>query len=89
MAVRPIFGVVLDGQGMSLFKYKNGVMGMMVTGSGDTLEALESAGCANRLIGSDGVIEVGVNGGPAVRMRGVSTGGKWENIRCGWWFARQ
>jgi UDP-N-acetylglucosamine 3-dehydrogenase len=76
----PIFGVVVEGQGMSLFKYKNGVMGMMVTGPGDTLNSLNSAGCANRLIGSDGVIEVGVNNGPVVRMRGISTGGRWENV---------
>lgn len=77
---RPIFGVVLDGQGMSQFKYKNGVMGMMVTGSRDTLGTLASAGCAIRLVGSDGVIEIGVNDGPEVRLRGLSTGGKWKNV---------
>jgi len=80
---RPIFGVVVDGQGMSLFKYKNGVMGMMVTGSRDVLSTLKNAGCANRLIGSDGVIEVGFNNGSGVRIRCVSTGGKWENKDVG------
>jgi UDP-N-acetylglucosamine 3-dehydrogenase len=74
----PIFGVVVEGQGMSLFKYKNGVMGMMVTGSQNILGSLKSADCANRLVGSDGVIEVGFNGGQGVRVRGISTGGKWQ-----------
>ena len=77
---RPIFDVVVEGQAMSLFRYKNGVMGMMVTGSRDKLDGLKSAGCANRLIGSEGVIEVGVDDGPDVRMRGATTGGKWENV---------
>lgn len=77
---RSLFGVVIDGQGLSQFKYKNGVMGLMVTGSRDTLGALKSAGCANRLIGSDGVIEVGVNDGPKVRVRGITTEGKWKKI---------
>ena len=76
----PIFGVALEGQGLSLFRYKNGVMGMMVTGSRDILGGLKGAGCANRLIGSDGVIEVGFNGGQGLRLRSVLTGGKWENV---------
>jgi predicted dehydrogenase len=76
----PIFGVVVEGQGMSLFRYKNGVMGVMVTGSRDVLGSMQSAGCANRLIGSEGVIEVGFNGGQGVRMRSISTGGQWEEI---------
>ncbi|MDF1515121.1 MAG: hypothetical protein P1S60_15025 [Anaerolineae bacterium] len=37
---RLIFGVMLEGQGISLFKYKNGVMGMMLTGSRELLESL-------------------------------------------------
>lgn len=77
---RPIFGVVVEGQGVSLFRYRNGVMGLMVTGANAVLGNVRSAGCANRLVGSDGVIEVGVDHGPVLRVRNPSTGGKWEAV---------
>ena len=66
-----VFGVYVESAGVSYIKYENGVNGMLVTGS-------DSGGsCSNRLIGSDGVIEVEVRGGPRLRMlRKSSTG--WE-----------
>ncbi|MEA3408026.1 MAG: Gfo/Idh/MocA family oxidoreductase [Chloroflexota bacterium] len=48
-----IFGVPVEGQGISHFKYRNGVHGLMVTGFEAEWEA------SNRLVGTKGVIEVG------------------------------
>jgi len=48
-----IFGVPVEGQGISYFKYHNGVHGLLVTGFEAEWEA------SNRLVGTDGVIEVG------------------------------
>jgi UDP-N-acetylglucosamine 3-dehydrogenase len=78
---RPIFGVMVEGQGMSLFRWRNGVLGLLLTGESKLYrrDALPSdAACANRLIGDIGTIEVGVQEGPQVRLRSPSTIGKWE-----------
>ena len=83
-----IFGALVEGQGLSLYKFRNGVAGLMVTGGRDVFERdvpLRSTGCANRLIGSRGVIEVGVQGmpgdpGPDLRYRNDATGGVWRNV---------
>jgi len=75
---RPIFGAPIEGQGLSTFKWQNGVMGMMITGYG-TKDVL-STGCAQRLMGSDGVIEVGVDKDVQVRLRNADTGGAWQTI---------
>ncbi len=69
-----IFGVMVEGQGFSLFKWKNGVYGLIQTGDG------REEICANRLIGSGGVIEVGVEGGPFVRYRNAETKGRWQAV---------
>ena len=79
----PLFGAMLEGQGLSLFKWQNGVSGLMVTGQRELYqqgEPLKSIDCANRLIGSDGVIEVGVQDGPTLRLRNRGTGGAWQDI---------
>lgn len=57
------FGVPLENQGISHIKWRNGVRGMLVTGYDMTI------GCSNRIIGTQGVIEVGVPNGPACRYR--------------------
>ena len=78
-----IFGAPLEGQGMSLFKWRNGVLGLMITGSRkffDTPVPARSMDCANRLIGSHGTIEVGGVDGPLVRMRTAETGGDWVEV---------
>jgi UDP-N-acetylglucosamine 3-dehydrogenase len=83
-----IFGAMVEGQGLSFFKFKNGVAGLMVTGgrslfSGDPgvgRESLKSIGCGNRLIGTKGTIEVGVQGGPDLRYRNLETGGEWQEV---------
>jgi predicted dehydrogenase len=74
-----IFGVMVEGQGMSLFRWANGVLGMLLTGQSDRYEP-EGVACANRLIGTRGTIEVGVRSGPELRLRSVETGGAWQEI---------
>lgn len=61
---RLIFGVPLESQGICSIKYRNGVYGLLYTG----VDAEAIVGCANRLIGTEGVIEVS-NKAPSVRIR--------------------
>lgn len=69
-----VFGVIVEGQGLSWFKYINGVYGLVQTGYGR--EEL----CANRLIGDQGVIEVGVEKGPHLRYRNAETEWSWQEV---------
>jgi predicted dehydrogenase len=82
---RAIFGAQVEGQGLSLIRYRNGVYGLMITGQAfmdPELETREER-CANRLIGSTGTIEVGVRGGAALRYRNLDTGGAWQEVDVG------
>jgi predicted dehydrogenase len=56
------FGVPLDTSGVSWVRWKNGVEGLLTTGGASL------GGFANRLIGTDGVIEVGGSNKPPVRV---------------------
>jgi UDP-N-acetylglucosamine 3-dehydrogenase len=79
----PIFGVMVEGQGLSLFKWRNGVYGLMVTGQSEIYECDGQAmgmECENRLIGTAGTIEVGVRDGPEVRLRSAERGGEWQEV---------
>ena len=65
-----VFGVALETSGLSWIRWENGVEGLLATGG------VELQHASNRLIGSEGIIEVG--GGkdkPPVR---VLRGGEWE-----------
>lgn len=68
-----IFGVPVEGQGLSLFSYENGVQGLLITGHG-TKHALK-----NRLVGSDGVIEVSL-GATAIQVWGKG-GRSWRDVQ--------
>lgn len=59
---RPIFGAWVEAQGLSHFKFQNGVYGTLFTG----FEAVPIA--QNRLIGSDGIIEIGGGEGENLRI---------------------
>src|SRR5262245_58965271 len=59
---RTVFGVRLEGQGLSFFQYKNGMTGLLMTRAEGPWHAI------NRLIGSDGTIEVSLGQGPPLRM---------------------
>ena len=67
----PVFGVYVESFGSAYIKYANGVAGLLITGE-DT-----GGTCDNRIIGSEGIIEVNVKGGPALRMM-RSKGSGWE-----------
>lgn len=79
---RSIFGVMVEGQGLSYIKWRNGVFGLLVTGR-DELAQQDPITMGNRLIGTEGTIEVGVKDGPAVRLRNAETGGRWEALEVG------
>jgi len=71
---KELFGVPIEGQGISYFKYRNDVHGMLVTG----FEAGWQA--ANRIIGTEGTIEVGHSTKVPLRIwaKGQS---EWEPIQ--------
>lgn len=72
---KKVFGMWVEGQGMSWFHYQNGVSGLLQTGHGTGGKALI------RLTGSDGLIEVG--GWPTlVRLLNKESGG-WATIEHG------
>jgi predicted dehydrogenase len=48
-----------------LTEYQNGVFGLVMTGAGGA----HPVGCVDRIIGTEGVIEVGVQSGPPIRYR--------------------
>ena len=58
-----IFGVPIEGQGISFFSYENGVQGLLLTGHGTERKL------SNRLVGSEGVIEVTLSTA-SLRVRG-------------------
>ncbi|MDA0746196.1 MAG: Gfo/Idh/MocA family oxidoreductase [bacterium] len=65
-----VFGVPLETSGLSWIRWQNGLEGLLATG--DT----ELQGPRNRLIGTDGIIELGERDQPAVRV--LRPGEKWE-----------
>ncbi len=65
-----VFGVPVEGGGVSWIRWKNGLQGLLVTGHAG------GVGCANRIIGTEGIIEVGVPDGPAIRV--MSGGSDWQ-----------
>ena len=68
---REVFGTPVEGSGLSWIRYKNGREGLLATG-GTGLQ-----GCQNRLVGSEGVVEIGGRDQSPLR---VLSGGKWEDV---------
>jgi predicted dehydrogenase len=60
---RTVFGLPLEDQGLCEVKFRNGVRGLLFTGHDSDI------GCQNRLIGTEGVIELHQDA-PHVRLRG-------------------
>ncbi|MCB0064626.1 MAG: Gfo/Idh/MocA family oxidoreductase [Caldilineaceae bacterium] len=56
-----VFGVDLEGHGISQFKFTNGVMGLLMTGVG-------GPGLTNKIIGTHGTIELGYSQDVPLRM---------------------
>jgi len=69
---RIVFGVPVENQAIVDIQWKNGVHGILETG-------VDGRGCANRIIGSEGIIEVGVTDGPQLRVFGKETKG-WQPV---------
>lgn len=68
---RTVFGVPVETDGLSYIKWKNGLRGLLVTGK------TTGGRCANRLIGTEGIIEVYVDDGPSIRFMSQDTKG-WQ-----------
>ncbi|WP_318568638.1 Gfo/Idh/MocA family oxidoreductase [Salinigranum marinum] len=63
------FGMHNENQALVQWEYRNGVKGLASTGTGSLLQS------QMRLIGSEGVIEIGHREGPPLRFRSTSTDG--------------
>lgn len=59
-----VFGALIEGHGLSQWQFQNGVMGMLITGKGS------GGSMVNRLVGSEGVIEVGLSNDVPLRILG-------------------
>lgn len=70
---RVVFGIPLEGQGLSHIKFANGVHALLITGPDHGWES------QNRLIGTDGIIEVAVQDGPLLRLWNRESGG-WQPV---------
>ena len=70
---KKIFGLPVENQGICHFKFRNEVRGLLITGHEASL-----GGAANRLVGTEGVIELW-NQAPHVRVRGKGDAG-WRTI---------
>jgi UDP-N-acetylglucosamine 3-dehydrogenase len=68
----PVFGVTLEGHGLSHFRFANGVDGLLMTGVG-------ANGFLNRILGTDGTIEVGGSQEVPLRMWGRGQSG-WQTV---------
>lgn len=73
------FGMHNENQAYALWQYANGVFGVGSTGAGTGL-----VGCHNRLVGTEGEIEIGREGAdlPVLRYRRHGQGG-WKAVDCG------
>ncbi len=68
-----VFGIYVEGQGISYIKFSNDVYGLLLTGERSQLEA------ANRLVGTEGVIEVGPSREVPLRMWGKGQT-EWQEV---------
>ena len=69
---KQIFGLLCDGQGISQFQFKNGVMGLLTTGSN------VQPRLGYRLYGSEGILEMGHSEDTPLRLLGKGQG--WTKI---------
>jgi UDP-N-acetylglucosamine 3-dehydrogenase len=71
------FGMHNENQAVALWAYENGVFGLATTGD----PGEDAVGCHNRLVGTEGAIEIGYGGETALRVRRDGDG--WEAIDTG------
>jgi len=60
-----VFGGHCENQQVVLFEYENGVHGLVMSGVGDN----SPVGCQDRIIGTEGIIDVGFGHGPSDAIR--------------------
>jgi predicted dehydrogenase len=72
---KKVFGVPVESQGLSLFQYRNGVQGMLITRE----DAPGPWRAINRLIGSHGTIEVCLGDAAPLRMWGQGQSA-WQEV---------
>jgi len=70
---RVVFGITLEGHGISQIQFQNGVTGLLMTGTGS------QNGMGNRLIGTEGMIDVGHSEEIPLRMFNAESGG-WQAV---------
>lgn len=68
-------GVHIEGQALALWQYENGVYGLISTGHG-----MDAIGALNRVVGTNGEIELDFWSDEPLRIR--RTGKGWETIDC-------
>ncbi len=68
-----VFGVLMEGHGLSHFRFQNGVDGLLITGLGANGKLM------NRILGTDGLIEVGASAEEPLRLFNGDTGG-WQAV---------
>ncbi len=71
-----IFGMHSENEALASWRYTNGIHALLASGRGVGL-----VGASYRLVGTSGLIEVGVSGGPLLRV--LRHGGTWETIDTG------
>jgi predicted dehydrogenase len=69
----PVFGVMLEGQGLAQVQFANGVIGLLETRYGGTWNAV------NRLMGTDGMIELTLSQQSSLRVWGKGQS-EWQDI---------
>ena len=69
--VHTVFGVPVESSGLSYIQFANNVHGLLVTGKN------AGGGCANRIIGSKGMIELAQSDGKSLRLLRTNGSG-WE-----------
>jgi len=70
-----LYGVPRESEALARWRYESGVDGLASTGADGMV------GCQLRLVGDEGTIEVGAEGGPPLRIR--VDGGDWERVDTG------
>jgi UDP-N-acetylglucosamine 3-dehydrogenase len=70
---KSVFGLMHEGQGLSYVHFQNGVFGLMITGHG------AEAAFGNRLMGTEGTIEVSTSRDAPLRVWGKDQRG-WEPV---------
>lgn len=73
---RRVFGMHSETQALAQWRYPDGIVGLLASGAGK-----DTVGVSHRLIGTTGMIEVGVPDGPLLRVQ--RSGNGWETIDTG------